>query len=324
MENNKLAIAIPTYNRHLILKENLLRMLPELREYNIPVYISDDSDNNYTRDMISEFKIQYDNIQYHKNDPSLGHDKNCLKTLQIPNEEYIWYLGDSQVIKDKGIKVILDLIEKNTFDFILVNAENRNVDVDSQCYRDANEFFVDLAWHATLTGITIYRKEILFRKDYNKYIGSNFIQLGIILEELLENINALCWLNNKLIYVNRNKAESYWSKEIFKVFSEDWFDFINDLPQEYVWENKLQVLKSHSHNTGIFKFRNYISLRKRNILNLKSYFKFNNKLKLTTTLNIYAVFIVALIPRLILLSVHRILNNLQLGSRKLLKRRSRG
>lgn len=307
MVNNKLAIAIPTYNRHLILRENLLIMLPDLRRYNIPVYISDDSDNYYTRDMISELKIKYDNIKYYKNDPSLGHDKNCLKTLEIPNEEYIWYLGDSQVIKHQGIKTILDLLEKNNFDFILVNAENRNIDIDSQHYRVANEFFVDLAWHATLTGITIYRKEILFRKDYNKYIGSNFIQLGIILEELLENTNALCWLNNEMIYVNKNKAESYWTKNIFKVFSEDWFDFINDLPQEYLYENKLQVLKSHSYYTGIFKFKNYITLRKRNILNSRSYLKFYKKLKFTSSLNIYAVFFIAVVPRFILLGINKML-----------------
>mgnify|MGYP001619509989 CR=1 FL=1 len=323
MVNNQLAIAIPTYNRHLILKENLLAMLPDLKKYNIPVYISDDSDNNHTRDMIIDFKIQYDNIFYFKNYPSLGHDKNCLKTLGIPNEEYIWYLGDSQIIKNQSIETILNLVEKNTFDFILVNAENRNVDIPSQYYSDANDFFVDLAWHATLTGVTIYRKEILFRKNYTKYIGSNFIQLGIILEELLENTDGLYWLNNKMMDVNKNKAESYWAKEIFKVFAEDWFDLINDLPKAYLYENKLQVLKSHSYHTGLFKFKNFITLRKRNILNLKSYLKVYRKLKYTTSLNIHTVFLIALQPRFILIGASMMLKKIKIDNLKLSKFRSR-
>lgn len=311
MLNDKLAIAIPTYNRHLILRENLLAMLPDLNKYNIPVYISDDSDNNHTRDMISEVKIQYDNIYYFKNNPSLGHDNNCLQTLGIPNEEYIWYLGDSQVINNQGIKTILELLEENTFDFILVNAEDRNLDIDSHYYRDANEFFVELTWHATLTGATVYRKDILFKTNYDRYIGSNFMQLGIILEEMLDNTNGLCWLNKKLIYVNKNKNESYWTKDIFKVFSEDWFDFVIDLPQEYLYKNKLQVLKSHSYHTGIFKFRNYIALRNCNILNLNSYLKYYKKLKFTTTLNAYVVFIIALVPRVFLLSTSNILKKIE-------------
>lgn len=303
MVNKKLAIAIPTYNRSLILKENLLIMLPELREYDITIYISDDSDNYLTRDMISELKIQYDNIHYHKNKPSLGHDKNCLKTLEMPNEEYVWYLGDSLIIKNNGIKEILNIIEKNTFDMILVNSDTRDFETKSEHYNDANKFFVDLAWHATFTGTTIYRKKILFRENYQKYIGSNFIQLGVILEELLKSNNGLYWFNKKLIYTNKNKKESYWNKNIFKVFANDWIDFINSLPNEYLNHNKKKVIKSHSDHTGIFKFRTYISLRRSNVLNLKSYFENYDKLKLATSLNIYAVFIIALIPKFILVSL---------------------
>ena len=314
MVNNKLAVAIPTYNRHSILRENLLHMLPELSKYNIAVYISDDSDNNNTRDMISELKLKYDKIYYHKNNPSLGHDNNCLRTLGIPNEEYIWYLGDSEIIKDNGIKLILDLLKKNTFDFILLNADNRSVDINSHHYLDASSFFVDLAWHATLTGATIYRKEILFNKKYDKYVGSNFIQLGIILEELLDSTDGLYWLNNKLIYVNKNKAESYWTKEIFKVFAEDWFDFVNSLPEEYLDKDKMKVLKSHSNHTDIFKFRRYITLRKENILNLKSYFKFYGKLKYTTSLHVYTVFLIALLPRIILISLNIVVKKLKIGT----------
>lgn len=302
MSDKKLAVAIPTYNRHLVLKENLLIMLPELKKYNIPIYISDDSDNYLTRDMISELKIQYDNIYYNKNNIGLGHDKNCLQTLRTPSEDYIWYLGDSQIVHNDGIKNILDIIEKDTFDLILVNAENRQVKIDSQYYYDANNFFVDLAWHATLTGATIYRKEILFRTNYDKYIGSNFIQLGIILEELLKESNGLYWFNKEIIRVNKNKGKSYWNRTIFKVFAKDWVDFISSLPNEYSYKNKKKVMKSHSDHTNLFKFRNYISLRMNNILNLKSYFKYYNKLKFATSLNIYAVFLIALFPRFILLS----------------------
>jgi len=49
MHNKRLAIAIPTYNRCEILREDLLLILPEIIEHSIAVYISDDSSNDDTR-----------------------------------------------------------------------------------------------------------------------------------------------------------------------------------------------------------------------------------------------------------------------------------
>jgi len=104
MKNKKLAIAIPTYNRASIVKENILLMLNEIKRYSIPLYISDDSNNEETKLVVVDLKKEYDYIYYYKNQPGLGHDKNCIRTLALPNEEYIWYLGDSIIIEDGGIK----------------------------------------------------------------------------------------------------------------------------------------------------------------------------------------------------------------------------
>lgn len=303
MEKSKLAIAIPTYNRPEILKENLLIMLPEIMKYNITVYISDDSNNYLTRDMISDLKLQYDRIQYYKNEPSLGHDKNCLKTLKMPTEEYIWYLGDSRYIIENGIKEVLDIIEEKKVDFVLVRTE-RAVDITTQTYYDANKFFVDLAWHATTTGATIYKNELLFKNNYDKYINSNFMQLGILLEEMLESKNGLHWINKTLVLEKLDKGGSYWINNIFEVFVEDWFNFVHNLPNKYSEKNKIKVIKSHSDHTSIFKLRSYLVLRNKNILNLKSYLKYYSKLKFTSSLNVYIVFAISLIPRFILSTLH--------------------
>ena len=130
--NSKLSIAIPTYNRPEILKENLLIMLPYLIEFQIPVYISDDSTNDFTNQMILELKSKYNKIYYQKNKPSFGHDKNCISTLSLPKEDYVWYLGDSKYINKEGIKTIVDLIEKNKFSAIVVSDKSRDISLPSK------------------------------------------------------------------------------------------------------------------------------------------------------------------------------------------------
>jgi hypothetical protein len=299
MTNDRLAIAIPTYNRHLILKENLELMLPEIMEFGIQIYISDDSSNDHTKEMISKLIEIYPNIVYMRNEPKLGHDRNCMSTLRMPAEEYVWYLGDSQIISPGGIKRVLEVIESNTFDFIAVNSLHRCIRIPSREYKDANSFFVDLAWHTTLTGATIYRKEKLFGTTYDRYLGSNFMQLGILLQELLVSRNGICWLNENLIYGNEKKGGSYWNKQVFKVFAEDWVDFISSLPDGYSHENKVTVMKSHSDNTGLFNERSYMAYRISGKLDMKAYLKYYSKLKYATSFDIFNVLLLALTPRLI-------------------------
>jgi hypothetical protein len=295
MINKKMAIAIPTYNRADILEENLRLMLPEIMSLNISVYISDDSDNDRTEVMVNDLLKVYDNLFYFKNNPRLGHDRNCLSTLMKPDAEYIWYIGDSVIINNGALSMAMQVIAKDTFDFIVVGAENRESGIHSRAYQDENEFFHDLAWHATFTGATIYRKAILKIDHYQKYFNTNFIQLGILLEEMAYSEKGLYWINENCFRCNPKKGGSYWNNNIFKVFADDWCNFIRNLPEVYN-NNKNAVIRSHSDHTGLFKLRNYLELRKNNILNIQSYRKYYDNLKDASSLKMPCVLILSMMP----------------------------
>ena len=97
--NTKLAIAIPTYNRKNILYETIDYILEEVIENAIYIYIVDDSTNDDTYNTISEKYYNISNIIYIKNDVNIGHDKNFFNTISLVKEQYVWYLGDSMLIK---------------------------------------------------------------------------------------------------------------------------------------------------------------------------------------------------------------------------------
>ncbi|OEF29492.1 glycosyltransferase family 2 protein, partial [Vibrio rumoiensis] len=272
MSDNNLALAIPTYNRCDILAENLLNMMPELNRFNIPVYISDDSSNNETRDMISDFKKSYPYIYYYRNTPSLGHDDNCYKTLSLPNEKYIWYLGDSMIIKPGSVEAILKLIRNNSYDFIITNSENRGLSLKTGLLTDKNKVFSDLAWHLTLTGACIYSKDII-KKHKNIDYFKNFPQTSIILKSICQDCK-LYYLNEFGTALNVKKV-SYWNDNVFDVFAKDWVKFIRCI-QKYCDENfdATEVIKSHSKNTGIFGVSNLINYRISGVLNFRKYTKY--------------------------------------------------
>ena len=87
--NNNLSIFIPTYNRPSILRSNLLNIIAQASKYDIPIHISDDSNNEETKKIIEEYMKKYNFLHYSQNIPSLGHDRNIVSCLSNKESEYI-------------------------------------------------------------------------------------------------------------------------------------------------------------------------------------------------------------------------------------------
>lgn len=285
MKNKKLAISIPTYNRAEILKYNLLQIVDELIEFDIPVYISDDSTNEETRAVIDDLKAKYHYFYYRKNEVRFGHDLNCLNTILFPDEEYVWYMGDSMIIKKGSIKRVLDSIKTETFDFIACNADGRNLDAESKLFTDGTELFANLCWHLTMTGATIYNKKRLFdltKFDTTKF--KNFPQTAIIFEQFALKKSNLLWINERLIFNNPSK-NSYWASQVFEVFIDDFKSFLYHLPDCYSIKSKDKVLVQHSVQSGVFNYHSFVVYRIGGYYNNKIFRKYRNDFKKFTSTN---------------------------------------
>ena len=149
---SSLAISYTTYNRPQILKNNIYIILPVLIKYNIPLYISDDSSNNDTEDLIIEIKNDYKNIFYSRNNLRLGHDLNFYKAITTPIEEYVWYLGDSIYFNVNKFELIYNNLNAG-YDLIFINSIHPDTDI----YEIDNKknFFINSIWYLTLSGSCI-------------------------------------------------------------------------------------------------------------------------------------------------------------------------
>jgi len=297
MKNNRLAIAIPTYNRAAILKEDILLMLGEIKKFSIPIYISDDSTNDETEFFFQEIKKEYEYIFYFKNSPGLGHDRNCLNTIGLPEEDYIWYLGDSNIIKPNGIERILDVIKNDEYDFVCVNVESRLLDLSDRLIIEGNELLVDLGWHLTMTSVTVYSKSIqskLSELDLNKC--KNFPQTALIFEKFAQENCRLFWINDRIIYGNKNKR-SYWSNAVFEVFLKDWDSFILKLPDFYLKENKKYTIRKHSEKSSLFTLKKFLNYRSKGFFSfavLKKYYKY---IRFNSDVNIVLLIFISISPK---------------------------
>lgn len=271
MSNSILSIAIPTYNRSDILVSNLQSILDELIEHQIPVYISDDSNNKDTKIAIQELQTAHSLISYFKNEPSLGHDKNCIRTLSIPKEKYIWYLGDSMILNKGTIGKILKIVADNDFDFVSVNAEGRRLDKESRVYTDALVAFSDIGWHLTMSGATIYRRTTLDLEKIDVSECINFPQLAIIFKNF--DKKRLYWISEKLVSSNPNK-KSYWSSRVLDVFVTDYYKTLN-----YIFDDKSNIshlVYQHARNSGLLSVFSLLGLVANKNINSDSYTKYNS------------------------------------------------
>jgi abequosyltransferase len=265
VKNKKIALAIPTYNRPEILKENLTLILPVLRKHSIPVHISDDSDNQDTQEMIA--KLDYDQFYYVKNTPANGHDLNFFRTLSMPDSEYAWYLGDSITVFPERLEQIITRLDQEV-DFIFVNSGQNTA--PGGLVANLTEFLHTNAWYLSLTGATIYgRRPRALLAQYTQPVPAwkNIPHLGLILQYASTHSATGYWFAEQSFVIHSRK-KSYWKKDAVSVFSTDWVTQIDSF-KEFFGERLEEVIRSHSIRSGIFKIPHLLSLRALGGLTLK-------------------------------------------------------
>jgi hypothetical protein len=161
---------------------------------------------------------------------------------------------------------------------------------------DPDTILENLAWHLTLTGVTIYRNECLSRflnsETAEKY--PNFVQLGLLLEIAAKG-NGMYWIDERLID-NHPKKKSYWSKNLFHVFLEDWSKTIGNIPPEYSKKSKEIALLSHSEYTGLLGQKDLEQRRIDGIFDFKTAFRYCGLWRKVTGVQWARIVLISVLP----------------------------
>jgi len=240
-------------------------------------------------------KCKYPYIFYSKNSPGLGHDKNLMRSIKLPDTDYVWLLGDSIAIEKGAISKILNIINQNKSDIIAINVRGRDIDFPSGIYCDHNDVLSKFGWHLTLTGATLFsKKAISLASELNFSNYRNFPQFSLIYHYLAENC-SFHWINDRLIYSNKNK-KSYWADDVFSVFIDDWSDAVHNLPINYNSKVQEGVIVDHSIKSNIFNIKTMLHHRGLGYYDWEKYKKYAYILSLHSGLSRAVLFVIALFP----------------------------
>ncbi len=122
-----LGIYIATYNRAAELRDCLDAFIRQVRKYNFPIFISDASTDQRTRELIEELRKDYPNVFYmHIKHTDYMHD--AVNVIRFGDSEFLWFFGDDDIVEDGAVDLIAREL-KNGYSFLQINNQQYSKDM---------------------------------------------------------------------------------------------------------------------------------------------------------------------------------------------------
>ena len=124
MQKKKLSICIPTFNRANCLVNCLESILSNEDHYikQIEICISNNGSSDNTEEIIDQYKNKLP-ILTNSNKENIGIPRNFLKVVDMSSSEFIWLIGDDDLLLSDSLKRCINLINSNEdVDFFYVNS----------------------------------------------------------------------------------------------------------------------------------------------------------------------------------------------------------
>ena len=120
----KLSICIPTYNRCNYLA-NCLHSIAANTNYSkedIQICISDNCSTDETEVVVRHAQEKID-IVYSKNERNIGLSGNFINVVNMADGEYVWIIGDDDLLLSKTLQEINEIIDQNNgVDYFYINS----------------------------------------------------------------------------------------------------------------------------------------------------------------------------------------------------------
>ena len=117
-----LSICISTYNRADWLSinlENLMRVSSSVKD-SIEIIVCDNCSNDDTPHILKPF-LNHENFRYYRNSANIGMLGNLPQTASLARGDYVWLIGDDDLLHKGALERVLDIIKTETPDIINVN-----------------------------------------------------------------------------------------------------------------------------------------------------------------------------------------------------------
>ncbi|WP_061216127.1 glycosyltransferase family 2 protein [Leptospira santarosai] len=120
----KISICIPTFNRarHLSNCLNSIVLNEDKENISYEICISNNCSTDETEEVVSSLKNELP-IRYQKNETNIGVARNVLKVVEMASGDYIWLIGDDDLLLPGALKGLSNLIlEHPKIEYFYINS----------------------------------------------------------------------------------------------------------------------------------------------------------------------------------------------------------
>jgi glycosyltransferase involved in cell wall biosynthesis len=282
-----------------MLRGCLESIIPQAREHEVPIYISDNASADNTAGIVSAAREKYQHIYYSRNSANMGAERNKANVLKMSKSKYAWLFGDRARLVQGAIGTVLKKLSEGDLDLMVVNSLARPPRlmvrdvIGSALYTDQNKLLGDLGWWMTFVGASIWNSDIIKNGKFEKYEHTDFVHVGVIFEYLANKNAMVYWDAKPLIY---SVGESGWYSRTFEIFAKNWFDLIQSLPSPYTAGAKRKCIRDLNVKNKNFSIRGFVALRSFGYYDLDLYRKYRHYFKYVTNVPQFILFLIAFMP----------------------------
>ena len=239
MKSAFLTIAIPTYNRGLVLY-SLLESIFDGLNCDIEVLVCDNNSSDNTYEVCNKY-LDLNQFRYFRNESNLGFDGNILSTINHCKSDYIWFLSDDDFVTSGFFNDILIYLKKHQPVSLLLNASVYDKDTnkliieslgsidDDIVIGDDRALIENIQW-STLISAIILRHENINLRDIQRFIGTCFIQLPIF---WFSSHNQKIHLLGSKKIVKYNGEKDNFNLTMSEIWFKNWITIVNCLNSKY-------------------------------------------------------------------------------------------
>ncbi|MCX6122127.1 MAG: glycosyltransferase [Ignavibacteriales bacterium] len=263
----KLSIVLPAYNGESHISQTLESITKQIVD-NVELVVCDDRSTDHTYQIVDNYRIKYKNVRLFQNSITLGMDKNFERVADLAEGEFIWFIGQDDILDEGAVQKVLNVLYDNPqIDFIYANYSQKSHNLDSIIVKKMLDIEEDILCSnkeqfysiTSLKNLPGFLPSYILKKYWwdgvNKspFYGTQFIQIGALL-------SVINYLNFYIIahpYVIGRIPNDGWQQDTMKLLD--------------IFSGELEVIKychlNYPQNVPAKLFKEYYSERKLSLIN---------------------------------------------------------
>lgn len=193
-----LTISIPTWNRAKLLDDLLNSLCNDLKKYKldtrVQIVVSNNASDDNTEQVVSKYSSLHNFISYNKNTINIGAKSNVLKSMELANTPFVFFIGDDDKLNVASLSFILDILENNNDVGLLLDSSKSKFQFRDELKKiELPQLTEHFFWYMGNAGFFIVR--------------SNYIKDG--LSEYGYDFFNECWPQTQLTLIGLSKQKDH-------------------------------------------------------------------------------------------------------------------